>query len=59
MKQCRNILTGILGAAVVLSLAGCGTDTSAGEPEETAAAEAAAAEAAAVAGDGGDGEEVK
>ena len=41
MKQCRNILTGILGAAVVLSLAGCGTDTSAGEPEETEAAEAA------------------
>ncbi len=41
MKQRRNILTGILGAALVLSLAGCGTDTSAGEPEETEAAEAA------------------
>ena len=41
MKQRRNILTGILGTALVLSLAGCGTDTSVREPEETAAAEAA------------------
>ena len=36
MKQRRNILTGILGAALVLSLAGCGTDTSVRDPEETA-----------------------
>ncbi|MBO5553917.1 MAG: hypothetical protein J5941_00190 [Solobacterium sp.] len=42
MKQRRNILTGILGTALVLSLAGCGTDTSVREPEETAAAAEAA-----------------
>lgn len=41
MKQRRNMLTGILGTALVLSLAGCGTDTSVREPEQTAAAEAA------------------
>lgn len=42
MKQRRNILTGILGTALVLSLAGCGTDTSVRESEETAAAAEAA-----------------